>query len=335
LKEGTPREVQTNLQADSTTIAGVKKFKQNVRYAVIFLGIFFSGFAIAIYFTDISPVTRARINYPVGFLLILIGALSWVAFGLDVNSERHVVACRSLPNQTRVCDSREDLGTGASVFDAFSAVFLIVSGVLVIAYTYTGDWMPERAQLVEDEMYGYTYQPGLQSNGISSVRRSITMLALVCALIFCIILVIFTVLINQQKEGYQFMDANNRAVQSGSLTISGWPLNNTKLRYAATSFTIITILFNMIPLTSRVIAYILGFLYICYSAITFASFGLDVNAIEEAKGLVCPTGFNCYYDAFNATIVLNFMGGFMLLVYVIYEYFISKRNKTPEAVIVA
>eukprot|EP01001_Neometanema_parovale_P005903 NODE_2301_length_1453_cov_312.056391_g2186_i0.p1 GENE.NODE_2301_length_1453_cov_312.056391_g2186_i0~~NODE_2301_length_1453_cov_312.056391_g2186_i0.p1 ORF type:complete len:419 (-),score=105.14 NODE_2301_length_1453_cov_312.056391_g2186_i0:197-1396(-) len=333
MRAGTPRDVQTIAMSESTTEAGVMKHKQGVRYALSFLGIFFVAVTLIVYMLDISPVLRARLNYPLGLLLIICGILALVAFGLDVNSERDVLKCLVRPNQSDQCESREDLGTGATVFDALSAIFLITSGILVIAYTYHGDWCREKSEISEEEFYGYgNIKPGLQRNGISTVRRTITLFALVAALLSLIILLIFTLLIHEQRQHYEFRDANNRNMQDNATsTRSGWPVKNTKLRYAACAFPIVTILFNMIPLTSRVIAYVLGFLYVVYAVVAFATFGVDVDAITNAKKLLCPTSLKCVYNAYNATIVLDFIGGLLLLIYVIWEYFVSKRQKKSDA----
>lgn len=332
LKDGTPRDLQTIQMFESDREAGMKRFKQGVRYSLCFLGIFFSALTIIVYLLDLSPVLRARLNYPLGLILILVGAYAWVAFGLDVNSERDVVHCVTLPHQTKDCDSREDLGTGCSVFDALSGMFLVVSGVLVIAYTYTADWCREIVEVSEEEFYGYgNVKPGVPRNGISSVRRTITLLALLAAMASLIILVIFTILIHEQRERWQFKDRFNRSLQDGSNTIPGWPVRNTKLRYAACAFPIILILFNMIPLTSRVIAYVLGFLYLVFAGLAFVTFGVDVSSISDARRLLCPTNLKCVYDSYTTCVVLDFIGGTMLLIYVIWEYIISKRAKPVEA----
>lgn len=339
LKSGVPRTFQTIQQASSGDEAGVPKGKRNVRIASFFIGVTLAVAAIAVYFTDLAPVLRARLNYPLGLALILIAVLCWIAFALDLNSERHARWCQQRPNEYPiVCESREDLGTGFTVFDAFHALFLLVSGVLVICYTYTGDWCRETETIDcndPDLVYQQSYKPALIRNGVSRVRRTLTMLALVLAAIFGIILCIFTILLEEDKDGTVLKDFRNGVFDSSqpgtSNTIPGWPLKCSKLRYAVCSFAILTIIFNLIPLTSRVIAYLLGFLYLLYAVMAYSSFGIDVAAIEDAKKITCPTGIRCLYDSFNAVIVLDFMGATMLILYVIWEYFISKRAKKVPA----
>jgi len=331
LRPGVPRTFQTIAQRSANKESGVPKSKRNVRIASFFIGVVFAVAAIIVYLTDMSPVLRARLNYPLGLLLILDSVLTWIAFALDVNSERQVVYCTSFPNETPVCQSREDLGTGCSVFDAFHALFLGLSGILVIFYTYTGDWCRESQSsdvLDADVLYQQTYKPNLLRNGVSTVRRAITMMSLVAAVVTGIILCIFTILVHEVRATYQYKDMYNRVTPyaSGSgNTLPGWPLQNSKLRYASCSFIIVTILFNLIPLTSRVIAYMLGFLYFVYIVMTYATFGLDIQALNDARNTTCPQGLYCYYDSFQTCVVLDFMGATVLALYVIWEYFISKR----------
>jgi hypothetical protein len=340
LKAGVPRTFQTIAARNAFTESGVPKGKRNVRIAAFFMGVTFALAAIIVYYTDMAPVMRARLNYPLGLLLILDCVLTWIAFALDVNSERHAIYCSSFPNEyPTVCQSREDLGTGFSVFDAFHALFLMVSGILVICYTYTGDWCRESESIDSNDpdlIYQQSYKPTLVRNGVSTVRRTLTMLALIMAVITGIILCIFTILLEQDKDNTVLKDSRNGFVDSTSLgqpnTLPGWPLQCTKLRYAVCAFTILTVVFNLIPLTSRIIAYILAVLYLLYAVMSFSSFGIDVAAINDAQNLTCPPGIYCAYDSFKTCVVLDFWGGIMLLLYVVWEYIISKRpQKVPAA----
>jgi hypothetical protein len=343
MKAGVPRTFQTLAQKSSSVEAGVSKGKRNVRIASFFMGVTFAGAAIIVYFTDMPPVLRARLNYPLGLLLILDCVLTWIAFALDVNSERHTIWCYPKPNESPMqCQSREDLGTGNSVFDAFHALFLLVSGLLVIGYTYTGDWCRESESFDSvdpDMLYQQSYKPTLVRNGVSTVRRTLTMMALLMAVVTGIILCIFTIMVSQNAETTVLKDFRNASyydtTANSPYTTPGWPLKCTKLRYAVCSFVIITVLFNLVPLTSRVIAYVVGFLYILYAVMAYSSFGIDVAAINDAKNLTCPQGISCGYDSFNAVIVFDFMGGTLLIMHVVYEYIISKRaKKIPAANVV-
>lgn len=333
LNSGIPRD----LQPPPTSIeSGIGKQRRNVRIAISFLDIFFGVAALIVFFADLPPIIRARLNYLVAIGLLAAGVLAWIGFGLDMNYERPAKWCTYDPNQTSRCQSREDLATGCTVFDAFVAVFAITSGLLIIAYTYTGDWARERIDYAEGILqYGYPdRQPGLIPNGVSTVRKKITLLAIIFAVIFGIILYIFTIILHEQRVRLTYRDSNNRPITSGIYTIPGWPMQNTKLRYATCGFIILTALFNLIPLTSRVIAYILGFLYILYSIMSFTCFGLDIDSLESAKRTNCPDNIQCVYHPYNTTIALDFIGGFVLVAYVAWEYFVSKKSKQEDPIVV-
>eukprot|EP00996_Jenningsia_fusiforme_P001051 NODE_1960_length_1343_cov_514.380216_g1777_i0.p1 GENE.NODE_1960_length_1343_cov_514.380216_g1777_i0~~NODE_1960_length_1343_cov_514.380216_g1777_i0.p1 ORF type:complete len:386 (-),score=87.07 NODE_1960_length_1343_cov_514.380216_g1777_i0:92-1249(-) len=333
LIDGTPRDVESSFDDDDE--AGIPKYKRDLRLAVSVLGIVFSLLVLLVFAAALRPIQSARINYALGVCLILTSIVAWVAFGLDMNSERDAQQCRGGTHSTRVCESREDIATCLTIFDALVAVFTLTSGLLVLAYTASGDWARQNADY-KAGVFHYTaeeLQPGLIPNGVSAVRKKITFLALLFTLIFAIILLVFTILVHQYRETFIQRDAFNRPLTAGDFaTQPGWPKKSTALRYTTCSLVILTLLFNLIPLSSRVIAYVLGFLYFIYAILAFACFGVDLDALEDAKDLVCPEGFNCIFHAYNTTLALDFLGGFLLVVYVIYEYFVSKRRKAEEVV---
>jgi len=49
-------------------------------------------------------------------------------------------------------------------------------------------------------------------------------------------------------------------------------------------------------------------------------FALDVNEISNAKSLVCPTYLTCNYAEYQASAAIDFIGGVVLLIYVVAEY---------------
>jgi len=178
-------------------------------------------------------------------------------------------------------------------------------------------------------------------NGVSYVRKWVTFLSLIGVLIFAILILVFTIIIQQNRNTYELRDSNNRPVSSspcpysgGCITLPGWPVKNTKLRYAICSLAILTILINLIPLTSRVIAYIFFALYLGYSVIAFVTFAVDINSVTNAHNLPCPTGKECTYHPYNATIVMDFLGGFFLIVYLVVEYFVVRRQRQAAPVTV-
>lgn len=329
LRAGVPRELEP---PGNDKEAGMSKHRRNLRLTCSIIGIFCSSAAILVFLSDISPILRAQLNYPLGFILIANLVVAWVTFGLDMNSERDARWCSNSPNETVRCESREDMATVCTVFDALVAVMTMVSGALLVAYTFTGDFAREKIEYGDGRIDTQYYtQPGLIPNGVSTVRKKITLLALIFTLIVSIILLVFAILLHESRNRYVFKDKYNRTTSGSDDTRPGWPLQSTKMRYATCSGVILAVLFNLIPLTSRTIAYILGFLYILLSVMSFVCFGLDLDAIEKAKQMTCPSGFECVYHPYNATIAIEFIGGILLIAYVIWEFFVSKTAKSEEA----
>eukprot|EP00997_Jenningsia_sp_PLL12_P011052 NODE_850_length_1411_cov_553.206314_g649_i1.p1 GENE.NODE_850_length_1411_cov_553.206314_g649_i1~~NODE_850_length_1411_cov_553.206314_g649_i1.p1 ORF type:complete len:389 (-),score=97.21 NODE_850_length_1411_cov_553.206314_g649_i1:184-1350(-) len=330
LRSGIPRDLEPSDQDDKETNMSIHR--RNLRIAACVLAIFFAGLALMVFAAEMGSILRARLNYPIGIALIITGIVAIVAFSMDMNSERDAKWCSTAPNMSQRCESLEDLATGASIFDALVAVFAITSGVLVVAYTFTGDWAREKVDYSDGMLGQYDTQPGLIPNGVSTVRKKVTLLALIVCLIMAIILLIFTILLHENRRRHVVRDAWNRTVSSGDTTEPGWPAKNTKLRYTTSALVIVTVLFNLVPLTSRTIAYILGFLYLCYTCLALACFGLDADSLNDAKDMTCPSGLDCVYHPYNATIALEFIGAVVMLAYIAWEYFFSKRQKLEDPI---
>jgi hypothetical protein len=328
LKAGVPRDVEVPTRS-SDREGGIPLYKRALRLTICVLGIFWTLVAIAVFVVTLDPVKRSRINFIIGVFLILSGILAVITFAFDINSERDAERCTTNNNYTRVCREREDMSTGLTIWDAIMAVFFFISGFCIIAYSRSGDWTRAREKDLE-ALGGAAIMPGLYPNGISFVRKLITLIALFVLLAFSIINLVFTIYVHDFRERIQLVDRYNRPVfENGVYTNSGWPLRNSKLRYATCSLVILTILFNLIPLNSRLVAYILGFLYIVYAVMTFVCFAIDIDAIEDSKDLTCPEVFECKHHPYAATAAVEFIGGVFLIIFVALEFFVFGRKKKP------
>eukprot|EP00999_Lentomonas_sp_LEN2_P002628 NODE_506_length_1416_cov_274.269201_g472_i0.p1 GENE.NODE_506_length_1416_cov_274.269201_g472_i0~~NODE_506_length_1416_cov_274.269201_g472_i0.p1 ORF type:complete len:421 (+),score=100.67 NODE_506_length_1416_cov_274.269201_g472_i0:62-1324(+) len=326
LKSGVPRDLEPH-----TTVAakegGIPKYKRNLRFTVCFLGLLFPFLAFLVFIAPLKPVLRAKINYLIAIFLIITSILALVAFGLDVNSERDARKCTSNPHYTPVCESFESIATAITTCDALVAVFALTAGLCLFFYSRSGDWSRARdPKLVMPDGPGQL-QPGMYPNGVSYVRKWVTSLALFAVVACAILLLIFTLIVHEARDRSELLDLYNRPIASAQTTRPGWPVKNTKLRYAACGFVILTALLNLIPLTSRVVAYVFGFLYVLYAIVTFVAFGVDVDSIQDARNITCPSDIRCVYHPYNAVATLDFMGGLALIIYVVVEYFVNHRKK--------
>jgi magnesium-transporting ATPase (P-type) len=221
------------------------------------------------------------------------------------------------------------MSTGLTVWDAIMVVFFFISGFLILAYSRSGDWTRAREKDM-DMLAGSAIMPGLAPNGISFVRKTITIIALFVLLAFSIINLVFTIYVHDLRERVQLLDRYNRPTrEQGVYTNPGWPIRNSKLRYATCALVILTVLFNLIPLTSRVIAYVLAWLYVCYAVLAFVCFAVDIDAIEDSKRIECPDQYQCKHHPYAATTAVEFIGGIVLIVFVVLEYFVTGRKKKP------
>jgi hypothetical protein len=328
LRDGIPRDVER--PADSTDReGGIPLFKRALRLTICVLGIFLALLALLVFAIPLTPVNRSRVNYIVAILLILAGVLAVITFAVDINSERDTERCTTNEHYTRVCRSREDMGTGFTLWDAIMAIFFFISGILILLYSRSGDWTRAREKDLE-AMGGIGVMPGLYPNGVSFVRKTITILALFVLLAFSIINLVFIIYVHDLRDRVELRDRFNRiSVEKGIVTNPGWPQRNTKLRYATCSMIILTVLFNLIPLNSRVIAYILLFLYFCYTVLAFVCFAVDIDSIEDSKDLDCPDQFVCKHHPYAATTAVEFVGGIFLIIFIVVEYCIMGRKKKP------
>jgi magnesium-transporting ATPase (P-type) len=328
LKAGIPMDVEVPTTSRSRE-GGVPLFKRALRLTICVCGIFLAAVALLVFAVGLKPVLRSRINFVLAVLLILAGILAVITFAFDMNSERDAEKCTTNPNYTRVCRSREDMSTGFTLWDAIMAIFFFISGFCILAYSRSGDWTRAREKDLQFAG-GAAVMPGLVPNGISFVRKSITLIAIFVLLSISIINLVFTIYVHDLRERVLLVDKFNRPTfEQGAFTNPGWPIKNSKLRYATCSLVILTVLFNLIPLNSRIIGYVLGWFYLIYAVMAFVCFAVDIDAIEHSKKVVCPDQFTCKHHPYAATTAVEFVGGIFLLIFVALEYFVFGRKKKP------
>eukprot|EP01006_Ploeotia_vitrea_P062857 TRINITY_DN84530_c0_g1_i1.p1 TRINITY_DN84530_c0_g1~~TRINITY_DN84530_c0_g1_i1.p1 ORF type:complete len:437 (+),score=76.80 TRINITY_DN84530_c0_g1_i1:59-1369(+) len=330
-REGVPRDLQPPSPGTAEE-GGIRKWKRNMRLATTFLAILFILITFAVFLVTLSPSAKTGINIVLGVLLIILSILALICFAFDVNSERDAEHCTTNPNQWPVvCESRETIATLITIFDALLALLLFVAGLCVIFYGKSGDWTTQVSNPEQLRMKGGLdgVPPGMFSNGVSLVRKWITALALFAALACAITLLVLTIIVHEDRDKLTAIDRFNRPIRTpdGDAEVSGWPLRNTRLRYAVCALVILAVLLNLIPLNMRVVAYVFAFIYICAAALSFTAFGLDVDAIEDAKDLTCPTELSCVTHPYNAVAALDFLGGLFLILYVLVEYFVCHKKK--------
>lgn len=329
-----PRRLEYRLEDD--TEAGIREFHRDIRCAVFVFAIVFVVLAFLVFFAPFKPVLRSRLNIFIAVILFLTGILSWVVFALDLSTYRQVEDCTTNLSYTIVCESRESWLIATVVWDAGVAFFAMLSGVLLIAYSRSGDWTRQ----FDPKLIGYAepygqLQPGMYPNGVSFVRKWILTIALLVTAGFAILMIVFTILIVESRLKLDLRDEFNRPLATDFTAPEGWRYRNSLLRYAFSALVVVTGLIALIPFNSRVIAYVLGTLFFAYAIIGFTIFGLDVDNLNDAHDIACPRQYKCTYHEYNATAAFDFITAFFLLVFVIVEYFVMHRRRPTASATLA
>jgi hypothetical protein len=128
---------------------------------------------------------------------------------------------------------------------------------------------------------------------------------------------------------------------------AGWPVVNVRIRYICTLLAMLVILTNLLPIRSRVFAYIFCYLYIAIGGALLAGSILDVIALsdtgvddgdaDETDQWPCPndpstwnrnTGsiqqFSCYRQNFLVTVVFEWILAIVLIWYALYQYLLRR-----------
>jgi hypothetical protein len=222
------------------------------------------------------------------------------------------------------------------VWDAGVAVFAMLSAILLIAYSRSGDWTRQfDPKLIGfAEPYGQL-QPGMYPNGVSFVRKWIVALSLLTLIGFAILQIVFTILLVESREKLDLRDQFNRPLSGDFTAPEGWREGNSLLRYAVSAAAVLVALICLIPFNSRVIAYVFGFVFLAISIMSFTVFGLDVDQLSAAHDTACPREYACVYHEYNATAALDFIGAILLLIFIVVEYFVLHRRRNTASAVIA
>jgi hypothetical protein len=313
IRPGVPRDVEFNPK-DQSTENGIPLGNRGLRIAAFIIAyVAIVLIVLVIYIRPAAKIRKALYLF-LAILLIVAGVLAWIAFGVDADNVRDATKCNSRdygnihPNNGRSpCQSAWSMAVATTAFDAGLGFFAILTG-LVLIYAAMKSVRKVPAGVVDAPV----------EYGVSRTLRQILLLLLFFTFAAAVLLTVFTIVLHSGRDSYESTEAWN--IRAFDALKAGWPLKNTRLRLAACGLIIITILLNLIPFRARVIAYIFGFLLLVGSVIVLIAFAIDVRAVASAKQLVCPTNFACSYHKYVATIILDILVCFLIVVYVLYEF---------------
>eukprot|EP01010_Urceolus_cornutus_P001932 NODE_250_length_1926_cov_289.010655_g200_i0.p1 GENE.NODE_250_length_1926_cov_289.010655_g200_i0~~NODE_250_length_1926_cov_289.010655_g200_i0.p1 ORF type:complete len:610 (-),score=111.64 NODE_250_length_1926_cov_289.010655_g200_i0:95-1741(-) len=310
MTEGSPKLFELDDGADQ---AGVPSANRTVRLIASCIGLVgLLGIFLAMY---LKPAGGARkgMYFGCAALLVIGGILAGVGAGLDGDKLNDAVWCRNrergtVPLGITNCYSMNKLMVATmAVGIAFCFLAIITAVCLGMAAAKSF-----KAPTAEELEYG------VRPRGVSRTTRQALLLLLFFCFAFGVILLVFTIILNEGRDKRFADEAYD--VRFYSNPQPGWPKKNTRLRTAASAATILLVLINLIPFRSRVVAYSLGFLYFLLAPLFLVAFAMDCYEISRAQDLKCPGGFKCGYAPFVAAVILEILLAILLIVYVIGEF---------------
>eukprot|EP00999_Lentomonas_sp_LEN2_P001693 NODE_277_length_1737_cov_543.129814_g248_i0.p1 GENE.NODE_277_length_1737_cov_543.129814_g248_i0~~NODE_277_length_1737_cov_543.129814_g248_i0.p1 ORF type:complete len:523 (+),score=155.85 NODE_277_length_1737_cov_543.129814_g248_i0:76-1644(+) len=347
-RQGIPFTLVTIAESDSDIETGIPKHLRNVRIAEVFFAFFGIIFCFWTLFSKPRPKPRTACNYIWVILLLVAFVLAAIAFGWGIDRLDDVKHCEwNWQNTFSKCFNRKWKGVVAVTLDAAVAVGCLFSAILLALYTASGDWRlqrmgwRERERDAETEIAKQKDPVHLAMHNIRNVRITLLSIVLCLTLAVTIIAAVWIVIIHEDRNREFYTQTWGSSVRGKNMNLqSGWPDRNTRLRYAASAITVLTILINLIPFTHRLIAYAFAFFYFVASVLCFVTFGFDVHEMQEADDYFsCPQGLRCVKSPFIGTAIVEFLLGLALFFYVFYEFCLkccpfaaSKHSKRHYAV---
>jgi hypothetical protein len=335
-RRGMPRYLTTDQETQNDLEAGLPKTLRNIRIATVFIGTVGVLLVFLVLFCKPRPGARTALNLCLILFLIAASVLAWIGFGWGIKRLDDARQCPwNFQRTNEKCISRKGHATIAVVLDACIGLGALVSAVLLLLYSLSGDWRlqrtgwRERERDLETERKKQKDPEHLRLLNIRKVRRLLLSLFLLFTLIACIILAIFIILLHldHDKERLTTVDPLNplRGIRGVDMDKrEGWPDRNTRLRYAFSSIAVGAGLLSLIPFTHRAIAYIFCFIFFVDAVMGYVVFGFDQVEIRNAKRqcrIDAPSGVRCIYAPYVATTIIEFFLAFSLTIYVFYEFF--------------
>jgi len=309
---GMPRIVE--IVSTVTDEGGLPEYNRNVRVATFSFGFFgLAGIVLTMYLKPAGGL-RKGMYFLFGFLGLFVGGiLGAIAGGLDAGKIHNAVWCRSRERGTvsisNNCYSMQKMAIAVTSVELVYASIGILT-FFALCYAASQSFQPPKE--------GDEFAAAPQQRGVSRTTREVLLVLLFLCFACLVLMIVFTILLSEGRDQMQVDEGWN--VRRYNNPISGWTEKNTRLRLSNTALVIITVLINLIPFRSRVIAYILAFIYLLASPLLFASFAMDTKDVATARALVCPVGFSCHYAAFVMVCILDIFLAVLLVAYVVFEF---------------
>jgi len=372
LRDGTPRYYQLQADSDSELEAGEDKDQRNVRIAAVVCSIV--GVLLCFLVLASKPRPKARKVFMILAALILLAGsvLGYISFAMHEADVDESVRCTEFGDQqltgtitvrfysNEPCEDRIGLASAALALDFLMAIAGTIAFLLVIMYTFSGDfkllrtgWREQERDLEQEPIKANKHN--IKAHRVRRTRLILTSIALLATLAFAITLCTMLIILSlDRNEVHLYSSRGRSSILFDDVTPpeeSGWPAHLTRLRYTWSAFGIMVILINLVPWRSRVLAYAFALAYFFVGAMALTSFGLDVDAMRDSRDLGCPdtpyqnlvsdttgginqaavlafrnTKVNCINSQFVSTVIWEFILVIAIIIYLLNEYIIRMKS---------
>jgi hypothetical protein len=224
------------------------------------------------------------------------------------------------------------------VMDACLATFSLLLCFVLVFTTMKKNWAWGPGRITVEKSANrpaINYPPPSPFTNVAETRRVYVYILLFFVAAFVLMDWILAIMNHQLRVQPQQIDTTTGRV----IKRSGWPIRVNRFRLAIAVITFGILVLNLLDVLAtkrRWVAYLFGVLLFLCSMALFVVFAHDVDAINDAKDLTCPTGpyikpgfgtvpattfsIDCDHYAYQATAFVDFALAFLLLVFVIFEY---------------
>lgn len=314
IRPGVPRDFELSSIYD--TEAGIPKTNRGVRIAAFIISFVALFLILIVIYLRPAPGARKGAYMGLSVLLIIGGVLAWIAFGMDADNVRDATKCNSRDygsiqplDGTSPCDSNWSMAVATTAFDAGLGFFAILTGLVLIYAALKST--PKNTNQLGDVADPVQY-------GVGPTLKQLLLILLFFTWAMAILLTVFTILLHSGRDSFESNEV--WGVRAFSALKPGWAIKNTRLRLAACGLIIVTILLNLLPFRSRVVAYVFALLLMAGSVAVLIAFSIDMKSLTTAKDLTCPANYSCAYHKYTATVILDILVAALIAIYVLYEY---------------
>merc|ERR1711976_674704 len=327
-RPGVPRQFELERDDGNDTEAGINEENRDMRIAAFVITIV--GILVVLIFMYLKPKMGLRkAAYFGGAVLMIIGGiLAIIAFAMDVGEVNNATRCRGRDEgnvivfDARVrCEEYDDIALTTTILVGVMGFLAIFTGIIVIVAAIK---LPKDIANTDFDN-GYIRPPVRTSRTAKLVVLGFLFLTLIVA----IMSIVFTVLLHEARETLYLDEVEG--TRYGTNDLDGWPVKNTRLRFALTCIVLLLLVLSLVPFRSRVIAYVLAFCLLVCSALAVFVFALDVKDVDTARDFPCPQNYDCKFHRFIATCVLDLILALGLLAYVLLEFILRVAGDTTHA----